>query len=65
MKNKRPQTKLAGKIEKADLKEKKKKRESKKEDGPRKSNARVHPIGDLNSQYISAENELERVGAPE
>ena len=62
MKNKRPHTKLAGKIEKADRKRRAKGKESKKREGSDLSTSRVHPIGELNSQYISAENELEKVG---
>jgi hypothetical protein len=61
MKNKRPQTKLAGKIDKADRKQKTKEKESKKQDKPVRSSARVHPIGELNSQFGGAETELERV----
>jgi len=64
MKSKRPRTKLAGKIEKADRKQKAKGKESKKRNGSDLTSSRVHPIGELSSQYASAENELERVGAP-
>ncbi len=63
MNTKHSQTKLAGKIDKADRKQKAKRKESKKRKGYGRPSARVHPIGELNSQYGAAENELERVGA--
>jgi len=61
---KRPRTKLAGKIDRANRKQMAKGRESKKRDGLGHPSTRVHPIGELSSQYGAAENELERVGAP-
>ncbi|MHB1868412.1 MAG: hypothetical protein ACYCPP_05645 [Nitrososphaerales archaeon] len=61
---KRPRTKLAGKIDMANRKQMAKGRESKKRDGLGHPSTRVHPIGELTSQYGAAENELERVGAP-
>jgi hypothetical protein len=64
MKNKRPRTKLAGKIDKSNRKEMAKERESKKRNGLGRPSSRVHPIGELTSQYGAAENELERVGSP-
>ncbi len=64
MKNKRPRTKLAGKIDMANRKEMAKGRESKKRDGLGRPFERVHPIGELTSQYDAAESELERVGDP-
>ena len=65
MNNKHSQTKIAGKIDKADRKQNAKGKESKKRKGSGRPSSRVHPIGELNSQYGAAENELERVGTPE
>jgi len=62
--NKRPRTKLAGKIDKDNRKEMAKERESKKRDGLGRPSTRVHPIGELTSQYGAAESELESVGNP-
>ena len=59
MKNKRLRTKLAGKIDRANRKQMAKERESKKRDGLGQSSMRVHPIGELTSQYGAAENALE------
>jgi len=64
MKNKRPRTKLAGKIDKSNRKEMAKERESKKRSGSGKPSSRVHPIGELTSQYGVAEIKLERVSSP-
>jgi hypothetical protein len=64
MKNKHSQTKIAGKIDKADRKQKAtKEKETKKRRGSGGSSQGVRPIGeDLSSQYEEAEDELERVG---
>ena len=55
---------LPGKIDKSNRKEMAKERESKKRNGLGRLSSRVHPIGELTSQYGAAENELERVGSP-
>jgi hypothetical protein len=62
MKNKRPRTKIAREIEKADLKQNAKEKDNKKQNGTGRASARVHPIGDLNSQYNATEDALESVG---
>jgi len=65
MKNRRPRTKIADEIEKADLKQNtEKKKESKKRDRPGRDSDRVHPIGELTSQYNATEAALEKVGGP-
>ena len=62
--NKRHGSKLAAKIDKADLKQDaSKEKENKKRKGSGHSYQGVRPIGeDLSSQYEGAEDELERVG---
>lgn len=64
MNEKRPKTKLAGKIDRVDLKQKGKEKGRKKRNGSDRTSSRVHPIGELTSQYGAAEDELERVGSP-
>jgi hypothetical protein len=65
MKNKQPRTKIVREIEKADLKQNaEKKKESKKRAGSGRGSSRVHPIGELASQYNGAEDALESVGDP-
>ncbi|MHB8567742.1 MAG: hypothetical protein ACYC7D_14580 [Nitrososphaerales archaeon] len=64
MNEKRHKTKLAAKIDKTDRKQKGKDNGSKKRKGSSQPSSRVHPIGELNSQYGAAESELERVGSP-
>ena len=63
MKNKRHETKLAGKIDKADRKQKTtKEKESKPQKRSSKTSQGVRPISeDLSSQYEGAEDEIERV----
>jgi hypothetical protein len=64
MKNKRHESKLAAKIDKADRKqEATKEKETKDRKGSGRPSQGVRPIGeDLSSQYEEAEDELERVG---
>ena len=64
MNKNRSKTKLSYKIDEADLKKKGKEKGSRKRKGSNRPSLRVHPIGDLTSQYGAAENELERVGSP-
>jgi len=62
--NKRAQTKLAEKIDTANLKQRAKNRDEKKGRPHRRLSRHVGPVGEQNSQYATAESELERVGAP-
>jgi hypothetical protein len=66
MKSGKRKTKIAGEIEKQDRKSLKAKHEEEQEDGkkkksPRRLEGQVHPVGDLNSQYVESQLDVEKV----
>jgi len=61
---KRAQTKLAEKIDSANRKHRAKKNDERKGRPARKLSPQVRPVGEQNSQYATAENDLESVGLP-